>query len=335
MLRVGILTSGGDCPGLNMFLATCTGLLTDVPARPVLIRDGFLGLLAAAEGDDPTVGNGRLDWTRLARLGGSVIGSSRLNLSKSDRGKQAVKGVRKLGLDALVVVGGDGSLKSARFLADHLPVVAVPKTIDNDVAGSDLALGFQSAVQTATNLVDSVVDTSLSHRTGLVVELMGRRSGFLPSSAATATNTPVVVPESEWTVAGVAERLHGGGVVLVAEGAWCDDLGPRPEKDGRPQVGGVGAVLVSMLDAAYKSPPGGFRVVCPGHVLRGGPATAADRILAHEFARLAARAAVEGRSGFCRTVSGQARIDDHGDVPSGRRFLTVPDLAALGSLLVR
>jgi 6-phosphofructokinase len=323
MARIGILTGGGDCPGLNAFLVSAVTRAEEHGHRPVLLRNGFLSLLRAAGGEDVEFPLVALDRMRLPRTGGTIIGSSRTRLKKETL-DAALAGVAALDLHALIVVGGDGSLRSAHALSSEVPVVGVPKTIDNDVLATEFSLGFQTAAQTALDAVERIQDTASSHGSTFLVEVMGRRSGFLAASAAEAVAADaVVLPEQPWTVRDLRRFLRPGAVVLVGEGAWQEEIGdPESEK----HLSGLVDRLLGMLSAQTETT---LRGVVLGHTLRGGAPVAADRLLATSFATKAVDVAVQGRSALvaCRT----GRTVDVGidEAVKGRRFLSQEEIDAL------
>jgi len=319
--RIGILTSGGDCPGLNALVCSAATLIEEAGSRPVLLRDGYQALLGAAGGGAVEIPLELLDRRRLPRIGGTFLGSSRTN-PKKEVLATALRGVRALKLDALLVVGGDGSLRSAHRLSAALPVAAVPKTIDNDVSGTELALGFQTAVQTAATAIERIQDTARSHDSAFLVEVMGRRSGFLAAAAAEATGADAVtLPEQRWVIADLRDRLHPGGLLVMAEGGWPADLVIPPERTEQHLAGVAHAVLVAVQGTGLR-----LRTTSLGHTLRGGPPVAADRILASSFASLAVGTLLEGRSSLCAVRRGRAVALELDEAALGRRFLSEADL---------
>lgn len=328
MARVGLLTGGGDCPGLNALICSAVSRLEATGHHPVLLRDGFLSLLRAAEGEDVEYPAAALDRMRLPRTGGTVIGSSRTRLKK-DLLATAETGIRRLRLDGLIAVGGDGSLKSAHRLAQVLPVAAVPKTIDNDVQATEFSLGFQTAAQTAVDAVERIQDTAASHGSAFLVEVMGRRSGFLAASAAEACAAAgVIVPEQPWSVAELREVLRPGAVVLVSEGAWQDEVG---EPESERHLSGLVERLMGVLDGELNF---NLRGTVLGHTLRGGTPCAADRLLAASFARHAVDTVGAGRSALVVRRNGGTATVDIEEASSGRRFLSEKDLTELSTTVI-
>lgn len=326
--RIGLLTGGGDCPGLNAFICAAVSRLEESGQRPVLLRDGFLSLLQAAEGTAVEYPIDGLDRMRLSRMGGTIIGSSRTRIRK-DLLASAGEGVRRLRLDGLIAVGGDGSLKSAHRLAELLPVAAVPKTIDNDVRATEFSLGFQTAVQTTVDAVERIQDTAASHGSSFLVEVMGRRSGFLAAAAAEACAVSgVIVPEQPWTVSALRDVLRPGAVVLVSEGAWQDEVG---EPTDEQHLSGITERLVRILS---KDSGLTVRGTVLGHTLRGGPPCAADRLLAASFARHAVEAVSTGTSVLVVRRTGRTSVVGIEHATDGRRFLDERDLAELNVAVV-
>lgn len=331
---VAVLTAGGDCPGLNAGVVEAVSLLRAADVKVCGIADGYQGLVRAGLGEaGPTVVDvSGLDLHRVARQGGSVLGASRTNLSRDELFKAAMAGVERLGIDALVMFGGDGSLRSAaRFAAAGVPVVAAPKTVDNDVAMSERSIGFSTATDSVLSALDRLADTAETHGTLFVVEVMGRRSGFLAAAAAEAARVDgLAVPERPWTLSGLVERAgtRKGAIIVVAEGAWPSDLEGRGiDRHGNPTVGGVVPQIVGALDSR-------FRAVVLGHVVRGGVPNAEDRLLAQRFVRVGVPEVLEGRSAAVLVRDGRVVVEDISAVTAGRRFLDQSALAALGSLLL-
>ena len=317
MGRIGILTGGGDCPGLN---AAIRGMVARAHgkhgAQVVGILDGWDGLM---EGRVRTLDR---DAVRgLLQRGGTILGTSRRDPYVHGQGGASVAAtVEREGLDALVVVGGDGTLRTAaRLVEEGVPVVGVPKSIDNDIAGTDATIGFDTAVQIATEAIDRITTTAESHDRVMVVEVMGRTQGWIATHAGMAAGADaILVPEQRYdlekvaaVVRGRADRGHRYSVVVVAEG-----VAPPPgasvvaplDAFGFERLGGVASVVAARLEELT-----GFeaRVTVLGHIQRGGVPTARDRVLATRFGIHAADLAVEGRIG--RMVA--LRADVVTDVP--------------------
>ena len=291
-MRVGILTGGGDCPGLNAVIRA-------------IVRKGerghgdeLVGFLDAWDGVKArrtiplTVESMRGTLPR----GGTVLGTRRGSPFDSPTGVDEVKAtLNDLGIDALVVIGGNGSLSVASqlFAEERLPIVGVPKTIDNDIVGTDVTFGFNTAVQIATDAIDRLHTTAESHDRVMVVEVMGRHSGWIAVHAGIAGGAAMVlIPEIPFDVEEICARIskrHEGGryasIVVVAEGAepvaGTLDIGDKLyDEFGHVRLGGIADVIAREIGART-----GFetRVVSLGHVQRGGTPTAFDRVLSTRF----------------------------------------------------
>ncbi|MEY3033395.1 MAG: hypothetical protein RLZ86_17 [Actinomycetota bacterium] len=291
-MRIGVLTGGGDCPGLNAAIRAIVRKAESVH------DDEIFGFIDSWDGvmEQRYL---RLDVSSMRGLlprGGTVLGTRRGSPYDHDNGLDRVRdSFAALGLDALVVIGGNGSLTVASMLHRDLalPVVGVPKTIDNDIAGTDVSFGFHTAVQVATDAIDRLHTTAESHDRVMVVEVMGREAGWIAAYAGVAGGaTVVLVPEEPFDIAEVCEiveRRHYRGryasIVVVAEGAQpIEGTMAEPEyaRDhlGRPRLGGISVSIAGEIERRT-----GFdaRVVQIGHVQRGGTPTAYDRILATRY----------------------------------------------------
>jgi 6-phosphofructokinase 1 len=303
MTHIGVLTAGGDCPGLN---AAIRGVVSRAAADGLLVsgvEDGWLGLM---EGRVRPLG--RDDVRGILTRGGTILGTSRTDPYEHGEGLVSLKPVlEETGIDSLVVIGGDGSLRTAaRLGAEGLAVVGVPKTIDNDIAGTDISFGFDTAVQIVTDAIDRLTTTAEAHDRIMVVEVMGRQSGWIAINAGLAGGAEaILVPEREYDLDDLAQRLiarHESGraysVVIVAEGV------PGPsgaavtmgvDHTGFERLGGVSTVIAAELEArtGYET-----RVMILGHLQRGGTPTSFDRVLATRMGIRAAEAAIDGDHGM-------------------------------------
>ncbi|HKS92507.1 MAG TPA: ATP-dependent 6-phosphofructokinase [Tepidiformaceae bacterium] len=283
MQKIGILTSGGDAPGMNAAIRAAVRAATSCGVTVLGYRDGFRGLLAnnSEELDDRAVGN-------ILQRGGTVLGTSRCDeFLQSEARAVAAAHIRQAGIGGLVVVGGDGSFRGALALAaEHaIPVVGVPATIDNDIAGTEDTIGFDTAVNTAVFAIDQVRDTSESTGMMFFVEVMGRHSGMLALATAVAAGASgVLVPEARDELQHLVRRLRRSfelgkhsHIIVVAEGEEAGGAFAVAERVGKE------------LDHPY-------RVVVLGHVQRGGRPTAHDRIVASEMGARAVQALAAGRS---------------------------------------
>lgn len=291
-MKIGVLTGGGDCPGLNAVIRAITRKAVDVNGDTVLgFYDAWDGVLEQRYIElNTSVVRGLLP------RGGTILGTRRGSpFDTSDGVDRVKKTFADLKLDALVVIGGNGSLTVASMLHEQydLPVIGVPKTIDNDVVGTDATFGFQTAVQIATDAIDRLHTTAESHDRVMVVEVMGRDAGWIALQAGIAGGaTAILVPEVPFDIEAVSQivqRRHSRGryasVVVVAEGAR-----PKPgtlvlparklDRYGHEQLGDIAHVIAPEISArtSFES-----RVVQLGHIQRGGTPTSYDRVLSTRF----------------------------------------------------
>jgi 6-phosphofructokinase 1 len=297
-----LLTGGGDCPGLNAVIRAVVRKGERVYGHQLVgFRHGWRGVV---EGETVEL---TIDRTRgLLHRGGTILGTSRTNPYKEPADVVAARAtLDREGVDALVAIGGEDTLGVAAKLGDDgMHVVGVPKTIDNDLSGTDVTFGFDTAVQIATDAIDRLHTTAESHDRVMVVEVMGRHAGWIALHSGLAGGADVIlVPEQPFDVDGVCDRLRhrhsrgaGFSIVVVAEGA-VPAAGTMATQDsgvdefGHVRLGGIGGLLAPEIEART-----GFetRVTILGHVLRGGTPTAFDRILATRFGLEAVDAAHEG-----------------------------------------
>jgi 6-phosphofructokinase 1 len=321
MKRVGILTGGGDCPGLNAVIRAVARRCFDRDYEVVGVADGWRGLVA----NDLTTLTSR-EVTGILPRGGTIIGTSRTNPYKIDGGVEDVlRNFAEAGLDALVAIGGEDTLGvAARLFAEHeLPVVGVPKTIDNDLSATDYTFGFDTAVSIATEAIDRLHTTAESHNRVMVVEVMGRHTGWIAVMSGIAGGADVIlIPEQPISVESACaelEKRHGRGkdfsIVVVSEGYKLTfDSGEEREvtqqadldQFGHVRLGGVGEQLAHEIEArtGYET-----RVTVLGHVQRGGSPTARDRVLATRYGLKAADLVHEGRFGRMAALHGDAIVD--------------------------
>lgn len=309
-MRIGVLTGGGDCPGLNAVIRAVTRkAINDHGDSVVGFFDAWDGVL-----EKRTV---ELTVAHLAGVlprGGTILGTRRGSPYDFADGPQRVKqNLADMGVDALIVIGGNGSLWVASKLNAEMgiPVVGVPKTIDNDVAETDVCFGFNTAVQIATDAIDRLHTTAESHDRVMVVEVMGRDTGWIATHAGIAGGaTAILIPERPFDIddiANVVKRKHARGryasIVVVAEGATPKDgTMPKPQYDldpfGRPRLGGISVEVARAIEerTGYET-----RVVQIGHVQRGGTPNAFDRVLS---TRLGIAAVEALHAGECNTMVG-------------------------------
>lgn len=308
---IGVLTAGGDCPGLNAVIRGVTvRTLQDDSGEVVGIKNGWEGLM---EGD--TVPLDRDEVRGILYRGGTILGTSRMDpYVHGDGYESCARTIKRNGLDSLIVIGGDGTLRSAlRLSQEGLPVVGVPKTIDNDIAGTDVTFGFHTAVQIATDAIDRLASTAESHNRVIVVEVMGRTKGWIATYAGMAGGADaILIPEVPYDLESVADILrsrHRRGrrysIVVVAEGLELPEGTPQPEarKDafGFDRLGGVSYQIAEILEELTSFET---RVSVLGHIQRGGTPSAFDRVLATRLGVAAAEFALAGQQGVMAAVRG-------------------------------
>jgi len=304
-MRIGILTGGGDCPGLNAVIrAAVRSTIVEFDGAVVGFRDGWRGVM----GDDYLM----LDVERCRGIlprGGTILGTSRDQPYAVDGGIDLVRAaIDEHHLDGIVAIGGEGTMGVVRDLhRDGVPVVGVPKTIDNDIAATEMTFGFQTAVQICTDAIDRLHTTAESHDRILVVEVMGRHVGHIAVWAGIAGGaTFTLVPEEPFDLDDIAKRVvarHRNGkwatIIVVAEGAvpaeGTLDM-PTWEQDtwGHAVLGGIGNVVAREMKERTGMDT---RTTILGHVQRGGSPVAFDRVLGTRFGIAAAEAAAEGDFG--------------------------------------
>jgi 6-phosphofructokinase 1 len=304
-MRIAMLTGGGDCPGLNAVMRAVARKGERVYGDDLLgFRDGWRGIL-----DDDTVELSVQSFRGTLPRGGTILGSSRTNPYKVDGGPDRVKAVlAERSVDALVAIGGEDTLGVAARLTDEgVPVVGVPKTIDNDLSATELTFGFNTAVQICVDAIDRLHTTAESHDRVMVVEVMGRHAGHIATWAAIAGGaTEVLVPEEAFDIdevcAAIRHRHEGGryaSIVVVAEGATPREgtlalASNEVDAFGHARLGGIGDQLAQAIEArtGYET-----RAIVLGHVQRGGTPTAFDRVLATRFGIAAVDAVHDGDFG--------------------------------------
>lgn len=313
--RIGVLTSGGDCPGLNAVIRGVVKSASRLNCDVVGFRRGFEGLV------DP-VSYLALDTKNtlgIINRGGTILGSTNkgrfaARVGEEDRldlDPDLLRGVERtvdqLSLSGLVCIGGDGSLAVAQQFHEYgIPVVGVPKTIDNDLSATAFTFGFDSAVACATDAMDRLHTTAASHDRIMVLEVMGRHTGWIALHAGLAGGASVILlPEIPWTWENVCqkvlERENEGkrfSLIVVAEGAELPDAGLVRKRHGngtgQDLLGGIGHVVATELEERLKRET---RTVVLGHLQRGGPPTNFDRVLATQFGAHAVRLVLEGSFG--------------------------------------
>jgi 6-phosphofructokinase 1 len=312
-MRFGVLTGGGDCPGLNAVIRAVVRKGVDHHGHAILgFRDGWRGPLEA-DSFELTIESIR----GILPLGGTILGSSRTNPFRRDDGPMRIaETLEELHLDGLIAIGGEDTLGAAnRLHGEHgLPIVGVPKTIDNDIGATDMTFGFDTAVQVATDAIDRLHTTAESHHRNLVVEVMGRHAGWIALHSGMAGGADVIlIPERPFDIDEVCrhiQRRHDRGryfsIVVVAEGAkpiegTLGTVGGELDEFGHERLGGIGQQLEREIErrTGYET-----RATVLGHIQRGGTPTAFDRVLATRFGIAAIDAASEGRWGQMPALHG-------------------------------
>ncbi|MDF3075121.1 MAG: 6-phosphofructokinase [Alphaproteobacteria bacterium] len=332
--KIGILTSGGDCAGLNAAIRAVVHRAAGHYGWQVIgIREGTHGLLARP----PSVEELRIDGSEpsILRWGGTILGTTNQGNpfaftmpdgAVQDRSNEVIEGVRLLGLDALIGVGGDGSFAILRKLAQQggIAMVGIPKTIDNDIGITEASIGFSTAVEVATDALDKLQPTAASHSRVMVLEVMGRDAGHIALAAGIAGGADIIlVPEITWSVEALArkvEQLRRTGrnfaLVVVAEAVKREDGKPVKQAHGSGAVtyGGIGHYVGEKIAQATGAET---RVTVLGHVQRGGSPGARDRIIASAFGVHAVELIAQGKF-------------DHMVVWSDRQVKAVPIAEAIG-----
>ncbi len=303
-MRIGVLTGGGDCPGLNAVIRAIVRKGTQVYGHEFLgFRDGWKGPLEASTMPlDVHVTRGILP------RGGTILGTSRTNPFKLDGGVERIEAnLRELGIDGLIAIGGEDTLGVATKLAERgLRVVGVPKTIDNDLSATDYTFGFDTAVQVAVEAIDRLHTTAESHHRVLICEVMGRHAGWIALHSGLAGGANVIlIPERPFDIDEVCRYIEKrfasqyAPIVVVAEGATPKEgtmqlQAGELDAFGHVRLGGIGARLEQEIrDRTGKE----ARTTVLGHIQRGGTPTASDRVLATRFGLHAIDAVHEGDSG--------------------------------------
>src|ERR671911_940022 len=320
--RVGVLTGGGDCPGLNAVIRAVTRRSLDRGYEVLGVRDGWRGLV-----DGRFQPLGPREISGILPRGGTILGTTRTNPYKSEAGvKQVLSNVEEQGLTALVVIGGEDTLGVAArlFEEEKLPVVGVPKTIDKDLSATDYTFGFDTAVWIATEAIDRLHTTAESHNRVMVVEVMGRHTGWIAVVSGIAGGADVIlIPEQPISVEEACDELrrrHDRGkdfsIVVVSEGyeltyesgetRLVGEAARESDQFGHVKLGGVGDALAREIEERT-----GFetRVTVLGHVQRGGSPTPRDRVLATRYGLKAADLIDEGRFGQMAALQGDTIVD--------------------------
>jgi phosphofructokinase-like protein len=307
---IGVLTAGGDCPGLNAAIRGVVGRAIEHDIEVVGIENGWEGLMR-----DRTRRLDRQAVRGILGRGGTILGTSRMDPYVHGDGRISCDDtLKRNGIDTLVVIGGDGTLRTAMRLADEgVAVIGVPKTIDNDIAGTDITFGFQTAVQIATDAIDRLTTTAEAHNRVIIVEVMGRTKGWIATEAGIAGGADyIIIPEYAYDIEEVAATLrkrhrngHHYSIVVVAEGVEAPPgyapLDLKKDAFGFDRLGGVSYQIADAIEdlTSFET-----RVSILGHIQRGGTPVASDRVLASRLGVKAADLASDGATNVMVAVRG-------------------------------
>lgn len=316
MEKIGVLTGGGDCPGINAVIRGIVTTALKTRCKTIGLLDGWKGLI-----DKEYMNLDLNSVSKILQEGGTILGTSRTNPYKIEGAvEKCKKNFKSLELDALIAIGGEDTLGvAAKLHKEGLNVVGAPKTIDNDLSGTDYTFGFDTAINIATEAIDRLRTTAESHHRIIVVEIMGRHSGWIALYAGLAGGADVIlIPEVPFDMNEVVNILKnarkGGkkyGIVAAAEGASFKDKSLVIQEEkldafGHVRLGGIGQLLAEKIEEMT-----GFetRFVVLGHLQRGGTPTAADRVLGIRFGVAAVRLVEKEKFGRMVSLSGNEIID--------------------------
>ena len=340
-MRIGILTSGGDCPGLNAVIRGVAKAayeqLEDVEIIGII--DGYRGLI---EGEYKVMK--KSDFSGILTLGGTILGTSRrpfklmnvIGEDKVDKVKNMKENYKKMGLDCLLILGGNGTHKTAALLSgEGLNVIGLPKTIDNDLYGTDVTFGFHSALDIATEAIDRIHTTACSHGRVMVVEIMGNKTGWLTLNAGVAGGADVILlPEIPFEMKKVAKAVKkradsgkGFTIIAVAEGAMTKEEAKmkRKERMKLRQEAGYNTISVELARQIEAQTGCETRVVVPGHLQRGGSPSAYDRVLSTQFGAYVANLIKSGTYGVTVAMVGNRITQNRLEDIAGKAKLVSPE----------
>jgi 6-phosphofructokinase 1 len=311
-MRVGILTGGGDCPGLNAVIRAVVRKIHNAGGNCIGVLEGWRGMI-----EDHTRPLDTHETDDIIARGGTVLGSSRTNPFRSPGNVEKVKATfQRHRFDAVVAIGGEDTLGVAHKLheQERLPTVGVPKTIDNDLSATDFTFGFDTAINIVMEAVDRLRTTAESHRRVMVVETMGRHAGWIACLSGIAVAADyILIPEQpinfDHLVGVLRQRRELGrthSMVIASEGAQFPEVGAVTsdadiDEFGHVKLGGIGEVIAGMIERAMNLET---RHVTLGHLQRGGPPSAYDRVLATRFGLKAAELVLSGKFGHMASLRG-------------------------------
>ena len=339
-LKIGVLTGGGDAPGTNAVIrAIVRKAIKQYDDEVVGIRDGWHGLL---EGDFTPLDQEAI--TAILTRGGSILGFSRTNPFKSKSGVQRVlQNMKKSGIEAVIAIGGDDTLGVACKLGDFgIRCVGVPKTIDNDLSGTDYTFGFNTAVTIATEALDRLRTTAEAHQRVIILEVMGRYTGWIAFESGLAGGADVIlIPEKPFDVSEICnyisqrqERGRNFSVIVVSEGAKPKDgkeiiYSDGLDEFGNVRLGGVGYYLGREIEKCIDTET---RVVVLGHIQRGGTPTAFDRILGTRLGLAAIDFVHDGKFGYMVGIQGNKIVSVALKDVAGKRKTVSPELYEIANV---
>jgi len=342
--RIGVLTGGGDCPGLNAVIrAIVKTAKHDYDLEIIGFSDGYEGLIENRYRNIDLE-----DSSGILARGGTILGTSnradpfRFPVLQDeeyiylDRSSQAVRNFESLGLDTLIAIGGDGTMAASGGMAKKgLPIIGVPKTIDNDLYGTDVTFGFDSACVTATEAIDKIHTTAQSHHRVMIVEVMGRYAGWLALCSGLAGGGDIVLmPEFPYEIEAVCDAVRTRNargktfsIVVVGEGSRpiggemtvARTIATSPDSK---RLGGVGQLVAAQIEGLTNIE---CRVTVLGHLLRGGSPSAFDRLLATRYGVEAVHMAVQGRSGIMVGLKNQRMVAVPLEDVAGKMRTVTPD----------
>lgn len=307
--RIGLLTSGGDAPGMNACIRAVVRTALARGIEVMGIKRGYEGLI-----NDDIKKMERISVSNIIHLGGTILGTSRCEEFKTKEGrKKAFENMEKHKIDALVVIGGDGSFRGAKEFSDETDVITmgIPGSIDNDIYGTDYTIGFDTALNTALDAVDRIRDTATSHERVFYVEVMGRLSGFIALESAIAGGAEtVIIPETKTSIAEISHLIESSYkkgkrsiIIIVAEG---------------DETGNAFQIAKKVYDRTKID----YRVCVLGHIQRGGRPTARDRILATKLGYYAVEGLIEGeRNVMVGEVKGEIAFTPFAEVTQKKKTL--------------
>lgn len=339
MAKIGILTGGGDCPGLNSVIRAVVRKGINDGYEVIGIKNGWKGLI-----ENDTEALNLQSISGILPRGGTILGTSRTNPYKKELGVQkAIANYRALGLDALIAVGGEDTLGVAAKLAkEGLSIVGVPKTIDNDLSATDYTFGFDTAVNIATECIDRLHTTAESHHRIIVVEVMGRHAGWIAIESGIAGGADVIlipeIPIDMDEVCALLTKRHARGktfsIVVVAEGAHFKEdhtvlQEQKLDEFGHVRLGGIGEALSREIEkrTGYET-----RVSVLGHIQRGGTPTAFDRVLGTRFGVKAVELIKDKKFGQMVALSGNKIISVSLETATGKLKTVDPEYYELAKV---